>query len=79
MTDLLRISQPPFSTYSEEKDNAQQLTHAVRDRDGKLQTRADEVHARLEQAWQDEVLWRKKGRSVRGLQRALLVEYAPVH
>ena len=26
---------------------AQQLTHAVRDKDGKLQTKADEVHARL--------------------------------
>ena len=33
----------------------QQPTHAVRDKDGKLLTKADEVHARLEQAWRDEV------------------------
>ena len=39
---------------------AQQLTHAVRDKDGKLLIRADEVHARLEQAWQDEVFGERR-------------------
>ena len=57
---------------------AQQLTHAIRDKDGKLLIKADEVHARLEQAWQDEVFWRKKDYTVRVLQRPLLVEYATI-
>ena len=35
-----------------EEGQAWQLTHAVRDKVGKLLTKADEVHARLEQAWQ---------------------------
>ena len=56
----------------------QQLTHAVRDKDGKLLIRADEVHARLEQAWQDEVFGERRSNSVRALQRLFLVEHATV-
>ena len=69
---MLHISLRLFSTCSKGEGQAQQLAHAVRDTAGKLLTKADEVHARLERAWQDEVFGERTSPSERCRNRFLL-------